>query len=107
MTLVAIIVATLASGIGSVLDTLAAHGARGSQQRHLPWAVDLTGGNDSRALMAAIVTRPIAVVSTVTGPPDDPDVRISESLARLLGIAQYTRPPPAPVSFSSSRRFFR
>lgn len=93
-------VADVHAGLGSVLDVLDSFGARGQQDRHLPWAVDLTGGNDSRALMAAIVARKINAASTVTGPEDDPDVRISESLAHVLGIPQYTRSPARPIGFA-------
>ena len=88
------------SSIASVLDTLHGSGGRGQETRELPWAVDLTGGNDSRALMAAIRAQKINVASTVTGPSSDPDVQIGESLARKMGIQQFTRTPPDPVSLS-------
>jgi hypothetical protein len=49
--------------------------------------------------MAAILSQGISVASTVTGPDDDPDVQISESLARKLNIPQFTRRPLGSVSF--------
>ena len=88
------------SSMSGILQILHNSGGRGEDSRTLPWAVDLTGGNDSRALMAAIVAHQnIKVASTVSGPADDPDVQIGESLARKLGIPQFTRPPAGPVSF--------
>ena len=86
--------------IEGVLDILQQSGGRGEEFRDLPWAVDLTGGNDSRALMAAIVAHQIKVASTVTGPSSDPDVQIGESLARKLKIKHFTRTPLGQVSFT-------
>lgn len=87
------------NAIGGVLENLHSSGGRGQEYRKLPWATDLTGGNDSRALMAAILSQGINVASTVTGPDDDPDVKISESLAHKLNIPQFTRRPLGQVSF--------
>ena len=86
--------------IGGALEMLHRSGGRGQEYCDLPWAADLTGGNDSRALMAAIIAKQINTASTVTGPASEPDVQISESLAKKLGIKHFTRIPPGPVTFS-------
>ena len=91
-------VPALFDSISEVLRTIDRAGGRGREFRQLPWVSDLTGGNDSRALVAAIVANHIQVASTVSGPPDDPDVRIGEHLAKLLGIAHFTRPQPGPIT---------
>jgi hypothetical protein len=88
----------LFDSISSVLLMLDREGGRGSEFRGAPWAADLTGGNDSRALMAAIVANHIHVASTVSGPLSDPDVQIGERLARKLGLAHFTRPPLGPIT---------
>ncbi|MFT3847205.1 MAG: hypothetical protein QM739_00575 [Propionivibrio sp.] len=88
----------LFDAISNVLRTIDRSGGRGVDARALPWVADLTGGNDSRALMAAIVANHIHVASTVSGPTSDPDVRIGEHLARQLGIAHFTRPQPDPIT---------
>lgn len=85
------------------LITLQNHGGRGAEFRDLQWVADLTGGNDSRALVAAIVANHIKVASTVSGSSDDPDVLIGEHLAKILGIPHFTRGEPSPVS---SAQFF-
>jgi hypothetical protein len=91
-------VPALFDAISEVLLTIDRAGGRGREFRQLPWVSDLTGGNDSRALVAAIVANHIQVASTVSGPPDDPDVRIGEQLAKLLGIAHYPRPQPGRIT---------
>jgi hypothetical protein len=93
----------LFNAMSDVLVTLQSHGGRGAEFRDLPWVADLTGGNDSRALVAAIVANHIKVASTVSGSPNDPDVRIGEHLAKMLGIPHFTRGEPSPVS---STQFF-
>jgi hypothetical protein len=47
---------------------------------------DLTGGYDSRALVAAFVGAQIPCATTVSGPPDSADVTISTSLAQMLHL---------------------
>lgn len=84
--------------ISDVLSCLYRSGGRDSRPSELPWAADLTGGNDSRALMAAIVANHINVSSTVSGAPDDPDVQIGKRLADQLGIRHYPRALPGPVA---------
>lgn len=88
----------LFNSISDVLMTIDRQGGRGPDFRELPWVADLTGGNDSRALMAAIVANHINVASTVSGPSSDPDVQIGERLARQLGIVHFTRPEPDPIT---------
>lgn len=84
--------------ISDVLCLLYRSGGRDSKLRKLLWAADLTGGNDSRALMAAIVANHINVGSTVSGAPYDPDVQIGKRLADQLGIRHYPRSLPGPVA---------
>jgi hypothetical protein len=88
----------LFDSISAVLLMLEREGGRGREFCGVPWAADLTGGNDSRALMAAIVANHIHIASTVSGPPSDPDVQIGERLAKRLGIVHFTRAPPGPVT---------
>lgn len=91
-------VPALFDAISSALQTIDREGGRGREFRDLPWAADLTGGNDSRALMAAIMANHIHTASTVSGPPIEPDVLIGEQLAGKLGIDHYTRPQPGPIT---------
>lgn len=84
--------------IGGALDILHRHGGRGVAYRELPWATDLTGGNDSRALLAAILVKHINTAATVTGHPNEADVRISEDIAKKLGLEHFTRAPLHVVS---------
>ena len=46
---------------------------------------DLTGGYDSRALVAAFMSADVDFETTVTGAPGRPDVVVAEQLARLTG----------------------
>lgn len=92
-------VPTVYESISGALDTLHRHGGRGEAYRELPWATDLTGGNDSRALFAAILAKRINSAATVTGYPGEADVRISEDIASKLGLKHYTRTPLDIVSF--------
>lgn len=65
--------------------------------------VDVTGGNDSRALAAAMVSHGHPFTSTVTGPDESDDVRISAALARIGGWPHAPRPPFPPPDFESLR----
>lgn len=47
---------------------------------------DLTAGYDSRALVAAFVGAGVPLTTTVAGPPDSADVRISTGLAANIGL---------------------
>ena len=91
-------VPSLFASMSDVLGTLQQYGGRGTEFRDLPWVADLTGGNDSRALMAAIIANHIKVASTVSGPTNDDDVRIGTHLARQLGIQHFIRAQPQPVT---------
>ena len=46
---------------------------------------DLTGGYDSRALVAALLSADVAFETTVTGAPGRPDVVVAEQLSHLTG----------------------
>lgn len=47
---------------------------------------DLTGGYDSRALVAAFLTSGVQFSTTVSGPADSPDVLVSRGLAQLVNL---------------------
>jgi hypothetical protein len=47
---------------------------------------DLTGGYDSRALVAAFLTARVPFSTTVSGPAESPDVVVSHGLAQLAGF---------------------
>src|SRR4029078_287135 len=48
-------------------------------------ACDLTGGYDSRSVVAAFLNAGIKFEKTVVGNDSDPDVVISKSLSKLIG----------------------
>jgi asparagine synthase (glutamine-hydrolysing) len=50
------------------------------------WYNDLTGGYDSRAMVAALVGAGASFTTVVSGPMDSPDVLISKGLAQKLGL---------------------
>jgi asparagine synthase (glutamine-hydrolysing) len=50
---------------------------------------DLTGGYDSRALVAAMAASGSRFETTVSGPPDSPDVTVSTGLARVAGLSHH------------------
>lgn len=83
--------------ISKSISMLARHGGRGAVFQELPWVADLTGGNDSRALMAALLSNRVPVVSTVTGSPGSEDVVIGVRVAQLAGISSIVRAPAAPL----------
>ena len=85
-------VAELHRAIGSVLSRLTTSGRP---------IVDVTGGNDSRALAAAMVAHGHRFTSTVTGSPDQDDVRISAALAEAGGWPHSPRQPFEPPTFGS------
>jgi asparagine synthase (glutamine-hydrolysing) len=47
---------------------------------------DLTGGYDSRAVVAAFSAAGVPFATTVSGPPDSPDVIIAAQLAKAAGL---------------------
>ncbi|MBI3756933.1 MAG: hypothetical protein HY267_03050 [Deltaproteobacteria bacterium] len=67
---------------------------------------DLTGGYDSRALVAAFQTAGVRFATTVSGPEESADVRVSRQLAKLLGVTHLRHEAPAVISFATARRSF-
>ena len=57
---------------------------------------DLTGGYDSRAMVAGFAGAGVAFSATVSGPGDSADVRVSRQLAKRLGVAHRHTPPGEP-----------
>jgi hypothetical protein len=60
---------------------------------------DLTGGYDSRALVAAFLGAGVRFTTAVSGSDDSADVRISRGLAQRLGLASLHSEPLKNVSF--------
>jgi asparagine synthase (glutamine-hydrolysing) len=60
---------------------------------------DLTGGYDSRALVAAFLGAGVRFATAVSGPADSADVRISRGLAQSLGLANLHSEPLKQISF--------
>ncbi len=93
------------SGLGGALETvlrrLRRYGNEGSGADERPWAADLTGGNDSRALMAALLHNRVDVAATVSGADDHEDVVIGRRLASVAGIPFIRRPPQGPIGFEA------
>lgn len=73
-----------------------------------PNVVPLTGGRDSRVVLAAARAAGIDFTTTTGGAPDDEDVRIGAELARWAGVA-HTRiePDPGGDMWSRPRRAAR
>jgi hypothetical protein len=67
---------------------------------------DLTGGYDSRTLVAAFLTAGVQFATTVSGPAESPDVQVSYGLAQALGLPHLHLDPPLPVSFAQVKRVF-
>ncbi|HJT75929.1 MAG TPA: hypothetical protein VJ739_01905, partial [Gemmataceae bacterium] len=57
---------------------------------------DLTGGYDSRALVAMFRTAGVPFTTVVAGPADSPDVTVANGLARLAGLPHLHVPPTPP-----------
>jgi hypothetical protein len=57
---------------------------------------DLTAGWDSRLLTAFLLEAGVRFETTVTGPADSPDVRLSKKIADALGLAHHVLPLGAP-----------
>jgi hypothetical protein len=60
---------------------------------------DLTGGYDSRALVAAFLGAGVQLTTAVSGSADSADVRISKELAQRLGLANLHSEPMKQISF--------
>lgn len=68
------------------------------------WVADLTAGLDSRLVVAAMAPHG-AVRTTVNGPDEHLDVRISRHISDTLGWAMFRRPPPADWGRQRWRHF--
>jgi hypothetical protein len=96
------------AALGDVLRRIAAHSGSGEERAGARWAADLTGGNDSRALMSALLRHGVPVAATVSGDADNEDVVIGARLAQIAGIPYIRRAPHGPVTpeeFSASCAF--
>jgi asparagine synthase (glutamine-hydrolysing) len=60
---------------------------------------DLTGGYDSRSIVAAFLSAEVQFETTVAGAPDHPDVIASKSLSSLVGVHNWHFEPETEVSF--------
>jgi hypothetical protein len=60
---------------------------------------DLTGGYDSRILVAGFVGAGVRCATAVSGPADSHDVIISRGLAKMLGLPHLHNPPLERISF--------
>jgi hypothetical protein len=65
---------------------------------------DLTGGYDSRALMASFLGADVRCATTVFGPADSADVVVSLGLAQMLGLPHLHSKPSGPFSFDDLRQ---
>lgn len=81
-----------------VLPRIEAFTGSGQERTGANWAADLTGGNDSRALMAALLRHRVPVSATVSGDPDNEDVVIGSHLAQIAGIPLIRRALRGPIT---------
>lgn len=65
---------------------------------------DLTGGYDSRALTAALMTADVPFETTVSGAPTAPDVVIARGLAEITGQPHHPVEVNPKISFAQVRR---
>lgn len=65
---------------------------------------DLTGGYDSRALLAGFMGAGIRPATTVSGTPDSADVLIAARVARTAGVDHHYVPAKRPASFADLER---
>jgi len=68
---------------------------------------DLTGGYDSRALVAAFLTAGVPFSTTVSGPAESPDVVVSHGLAQRVGLAHVHLEYQDHVSFERVKEALR
>jgi Asparagine synthase len=61
-----------------------------------PVELSLTGGKDSRLIVAALVKAGVPVLARTHGFADHPDVVVAAEIARRLGIEHVVRTPAAP-----------
>ena len=69
---------------------------------------DLTGGYDSRAVVAAFLSSGATFATTVSGPAESGDVTVSKSLAALLGVphSHFAEQPVSPFDEIKEAVFF-
>lgn len=65
---------------------------------------DLTGGYDSRTLVAAFLKAGVHFSTTVSGLPEGPDVVLSQGLAKMLGLQNMHLEPPAQTTFDQVKK---
>ncbi len=65
---------------------------------------DLTGGYDSRTLVAGFLSAGIPVSTTVSGPANSPDAYVSAELAKLAGL-DHQRSDPEPIHLYEQIQF--
>ncbi len=78
------------SGLTGVLDAL--------PESDRPLVSDLTGGYDSRLLLAGLLASGRRFETTVSGAPDHPDVVVSRTISSELGITHGVVAPGGPPS---------
>ena len=67
---------------------------------------DLTGGYDSRALVAAFQTAGVHFSTTVSGLPEGRDVILSQSLAKMIGLPNIHLEPQGQTKFDQVKNAF-
>lgn len=65
---------------------------------------DLTGGYDSRAVVTAFLAAGVDFSTTVSGPPDSPDVRVARSLSPLIRKSHWPIDDRFRLSFDEVRQ---
>jgi hypothetical protein len=65
---------------------------------------DLTGGYDSRSLVAAFVGAGVRCATVVSGPLESADVTISRGLAQILGLLHLHNEPRQQISFEQLQK---
>ncbi len=65
---------------------------------------DLTGGYDSRSIVAAFLSADLAFETTVTGAKENSDVVVSKRLSSLMGVRHWHFEPRPEVSFNQLRK---
>jgi asparagine synthase (glutamine-hydrolysing) len=64
---------------------------------------DLTGGYDSRAVIAGFLSARAGFTATVSGPAGSGDVTISKALAQMLHVPHLHFPPRSATTFAEAR----
>lgn len=76
------------------------YAARKISDRYSRLVCDLTGGYDSRILVGAFLGSGASFSTTVSGTPDSADVRVSQELAQLVGVAHEIQTPGQHISYA-------